>query len=105
MANIDGLYKKAKELGITWIPNTIGGLEFAIEYMESQLPKKENGHNFNTVDRKCKKCGVKQLIWHLRKDEYKGGEEECHAYRIVSKRTGLDINEIIIDEKLHIKKR
>jgi hypothetical protein len=50
------------------------------------------------IEEKCKKCGVKQLTWHLRKSEYKGGEEECDAYRIVSKRTGLDINKIIVNE-------
>lgn len=84
--------ERAKQLGITWIPNTQEGLEFAIEYFSRERAK-EREHEFGYGYR-CKKCGAQRKMLELARFPIPRSEE-CSELKHFSKTHNIDIDEIV----------
>lgn len=85
-------YERARQLGITWVPNTQEGLEFAIEYFAAQK-ERERDHEFG-YDHRCKKCGAQQKMLELARFPFPR-DEECPQLKYFSKTHNIDIDEIV----------
>jgi len=86
------LSKIAKSIGLTWVFNSIEGLEFAIDFFKKPEKISMGGHNFNN-HMICNNCGVAWRNYKLIPNRF-NTDDQCIALQNLKKYHNIEnINE------------